>query len=93
MHMKSDSQIQQDVLAELKWEPSVHAASIGVEVKEGIVTLAGHVGTYAEKFEAERAAQRVSGVRAKQDDSRMVKQTDAYNFMAILVSLGDYGTR
>jgi osmotically-inducible protein OsmY len=62
--MKTDSQIQQDVSAELKWEPSVHAARIGVEVKNGIVTLAGQVDSYAEKWNAERAAQRVSGVRA-----------------------------
>ena len=62
--MKSDIQLQQDVLAELKWEPSVNAADIGVEVKDGIVTLAGHVNNYAEKWDAERAAQRVSGVRA-----------------------------
>lgn len=50
--------------AELKWDPSIDATQIGVEVKDGIVTLAGHVGSYAEKWEAERAAQRVSGVRA-----------------------------
>jgi len=62
--MKTDTQLQQDVTAELKWEPSVNAAQIGVEVKDGIVTLAGHVGTYAEKYDAERAAQRVSGVKA-----------------------------
>ena len=62
--MKTDSQLQQDVLAELKWEPSVHAAEIGVEVKDGVVTLAGHVGSYSEKWNAERAAQRVAGVRA-----------------------------
>ena len=62
--MKTDAQVQQDVLAELKWEPSVNAAQIGVEVKDGIVTLAGHVGSYAEKYDAERAAQRVSGVKA-----------------------------
>ena len=62
--MKTDSQLQQDVLAELKWEPSVNAAHIGVEVKDGIVTLAGHVGTYAEKYDAEHAAQRVAGVKA-----------------------------
>jgi len=61
--MKTDSQLQQDVLAELGWEPSVNAAQIGVEVKDGVVTLAGHVGSFAEKWEAERAAQRVSGVR------------------------------
>jgi osmotically-inducible protein OsmY len=62
--MKTDAQLQQDVIAELNWEPSVNAAQIGVEVKDGIVTLAGHVNSYAEKFDAERAAQRVSGVKA-----------------------------
>ena len=62
--MKTDTQLQQDVIAELNWEPSVNAAEIGVEVKNGIVTLAGHVSTYAEKLGAERAAQRVSGVKA-----------------------------
>ena len=62
--MKTDTQVQQDVIAELEWEPSVNAAGIGVEVKEGVVTLAGHVGSYAEKWDAERAAQRVSGVKA-----------------------------
>ena len=62
--MKTDAQVQQDVLAELKWEPSVNAAKIGVEVKDGIVTLAGHVDSFAEKWDAERAAQRVAGVTA-----------------------------
>ena len=62
--MKTDAQIQQDVIAELKWEPAVNAALIGVEVKDGIVTLAGHVSSFAEKWDAERAAQRVSGVKA-----------------------------
>jgi osmotically-inducible protein OsmY len=62
--MKTDAQVKQDVNAELNWEPSVNAAEIGVEVKDGIVTLAGHVGSYAEKWAAECAVQRVSGVRA-----------------------------
>ena len=62
--MKTDTQLQQDVIAELQWEPSVNAAQIGVEVKDGIVTLAGHVSSYAEKWSAEHAAQRVSGVKA-----------------------------
>ena len=62
--MKSDSQLQQDVLAELKWEPCVTASRIGVEVQSGVVTLAGQVGSYSEKWHAERAAQRVSGVGA-----------------------------
>lgn len=62
--MKTDSQLQADVIAELKWEPSINSTQIGVEVKNGIVTLAGHVDSYAEKWAAERAAQRVFGVRA-----------------------------
>ena len=49
---------------ELKWEPAVHAEQIGVEVKDGIVTLAGHVDSYLANWNAERAAQRVAGVKA-----------------------------
>jgi osmotically-inducible protein OsmY len=60
----TDTQLQRDVLDELKWEPSVDAADIGVSVKEGIVTLTGHVSSYAEKYAAERAAKRVYGVKA-----------------------------
>jgi osmotically-inducible protein OsmY len=62
--MKTDSQLQLDVIKELDWEPSVNAAQIGVEVQDGIVTLAGHVGSFAEKWYAERAVQRVAGVQA-----------------------------
>ena len=62
--MKTDAQLQHDVMEELKWEPAVHAAQIGVEVKDGVVTLAGEVSSYAEKWNAERAAQRVNGVMA-----------------------------
>jgi osmotically-inducible protein OsmY len=62
--MKTDAQLKQDVIAELAWEPSVNAEKIGVEVEGGIVTLAGHVVSYSEKVHAERAAQRVSGVKA-----------------------------
>lgn len=61
--MKSDYQIQQDVLAELKWEPKVNAAHVGVEVKNGVVTLSGHVDNFAEKWSAEEAAKRVTGVK------------------------------
>jgi len=62
--MKTDAEVQQDVLAELRWEPSVNAAHIGVEVGDGIVTLVGHVNSYAEKCAVEHAALRVSGVKA-----------------------------
>lgn len=60
--MKSDSQLQHDVSEELKWDPAVTASHIGVEVREGTVTLSGEVSSFAEKWNAERAAQRVSGV-------------------------------
>jgi osmotically-inducible protein OsmY len=61
--MKTDLQIQQDVLAELKWDPKVNPAHIGVEVKDGVVTLSGHVDNYAEKLNAENAAKRVASVK------------------------------
>jgi osmotically-inducible protein OsmY len=66
--MKSDKDLQHDVMDELKWEPSVNAAHIGVTVKEGIVTLTGHVPSYAEKYGAEKAAKRVYGVKAVADE-------------------------
>ena len=62
--MKTDTQLRDDVLAELKWEPSVQAAQIGVEAKEGVVTLQGRVASFGEKWDAERAAQRVAGVQS-----------------------------
>lgn len=61
---KSDRELQQDVLAELRWEPSVNAAEIGVAVSDGIVTLSGYVPSYAEKMNAERAAKHVYAVKA-----------------------------
>lgn len=60
----TDSEIQQDVLRELQWEPSVEAGHVGVAVHNGVVTLSGHVSSYAEKYAAENAAKRVHGVRA-----------------------------
>ncbi len=62
--MKTDTQLQQDVIAELSWEPALHAEHIGVEVRDGVVTLAGNVASYAEKGHAEEAVQRVGGVKA-----------------------------
>jgi osmotically-inducible protein OsmY len=66
--MRKDMDIQQDVFDELKWDASVGGAEIAVAVKDGVVTLAGRVGTYAQKFAAERAAERVSGVKAVAED-------------------------
>lgn len=61
--MKSDIQLKADVTAELAWDPAVNATNIGVMVKDGVVTLAGHLDSFAEKHAAERAVRRVSGVR------------------------------
>jgi osmotically-inducible protein OsmY len=62
--MKNDVDLQRDVFDELKWEPAVHSTDIGVIVKDGVVTLEGVVDSYPEKWAAERAAKRVSGVKA-----------------------------
>jgi osmotically-inducible protein OsmY len=61
--MKTDIQLQQDVIAELKWDPKINAAHIGVQAQDGVVTLSGHVDSYAEKWNAEDAAKRVTGVK------------------------------
>ena len=62
--MKTDAQLKTDVSTELQWEPTLHPADIKVSTKDGIVTLSGTVPHYAEKQAAERAAQRVEGVKA-----------------------------
>ncbi len=62
--MSDDKQLQERVLAELRWDPSVTAAHIGVAANAGVVTLTGHVDSYAEKRAAETAAHRVKGVKA-----------------------------
>jgi osmotically-inducible protein OsmY len=63
-YIKSDIELQHDVIEELKFEPSVNAAHVGVSVRDGIVTLTGHVPSYWEKYGAEKAAKRVYGIRA-----------------------------
>ncbi|WP_454691734.1 BON domain-containing protein [Achromobacter aloeverae] len=58
-----DRDLRRLVLDELEFDPSIDARNIGVAVQEGIVTLTGHVTSFAEKYNAERAVQRVKGVR------------------------------
>ena len=62
--MKTDNDLKRDVTAELAWDPAVKATAIGVAVKDGVVTLTGHLETFAEKHAAERALRRVAGVKA-----------------------------
>jgi osmotically-inducible protein OsmY len=60
--MKTDDEIKRDVEAELRWDPDIDATDIAVSVKGGVVTLAGFVPSYLQKFEAEKDAKRVQGV-------------------------------
>jgi len=62
--MKSDKELKEDVIDELAWDQHLKPVEIGVAVKDGVVTLSGYVDSYNEKMAAERAAQRVSGVKA-----------------------------
>lgn len=64
MKLGDDLQLQQRVLDELTFDPTVNAAHIGVAVRGGVITLSGHVDSIAEKFAAERAVRRVKGVKA-----------------------------
>ncbi len=66
--MKSNSELQEDVQNAIRWEPSMHAAEIGVTAKGGIVTLSGTVNSYSKKINAENAAKKVEGVKAIAED-------------------------
>ena len=90
--MKSDIQIQKDVMEELQWEPLLNASEIGVAVKNGVVTLSGQVDTYYKKLSAEKAAKRVGGVKAVAEDiqvgiSPSSRKTDAEIADAVLNAL------
>lgn len=60
----NDKQLRQNVIDELNFEPSIHSADIGAAAESGVVTLSGHVPSYAQKLAAERAVWRVKGVKA-----------------------------
>jgi osmotically-inducible protein OsmY len=62
--MKTNEELQKNVQEALKWEPLLHAAEIGVTVKDGVVTLSGVVDSFSKKSEAEDAAKNVTGVKA-----------------------------
>ena len=62
--MKTDAELKKDVLAELSWDPLVPETRVGVAVSDGVVTLTGHLDTYAQKIASKRAVERVGGVKA-----------------------------
>ena len=66
--MKSRDQLRSDVEQELAWEPKLDESHIALSVKDGAVTINGHVPTYAQKLHAVRAVERVSGVSAVADE-------------------------
>lgn len=69
--MKTDLQVQKDVLSELRSEPALNAAALGVTVHNGIVTLSGEVAVYTQKLDAVKATARAKGVRAVANDIRV----------------------
>jgi|HubBroStandDraft_4_1064222.scaffolds.fasta_scaffold19774_2 osmotically-inducible protein OsmY len=71
-----DKDLQQNVIDELNWEPSVNAANIGVAASDGVITLTGTVSSYAEKDSAESAAGRVYGVKGIADELKVVYPLD-----------------
>jgi osmotically-inducible protein OsmY len=69
--MKTDAELQQDVMNELKWEPTIRAAEIGVGVTDGVVTLSGYVDSFYKKWAAEHAAARVFGVKSVAEELKV----------------------
>lgn len=77
--MKTDSDIREDVIKELRWDPKVPSQeTVGVAVEDGAVTLTGHASTYSEKLAAAKAAERVYGVKAVANQLE-VRLTDGHD--------------
>src|SRR5258708_17363596 len=90
--VRSDEEIQRDVLEELKWDSRVQPNEIGVAVKDGIVTLTGWVDSYLKKIAAEEATHRVRGIKAVVNDIEVrlpgsAERTDADLAAAVLNAL------
>jgi osmotically-inducible protein OsmY len=74
--MKTDSQLQRDVIDELAWDPSIDHAHIGVAAKDGVVTLSGFVSNYLQKMATQHAAERVQGVQGIAEDLKVRYPSD-----------------
>jgi osmotically-inducible protein OsmY len=87
--MPNNKELELAVLEELSWEPSVDSAHVGVRANAGVVILSGHVGSFIEKYSAERAALRVKGVKAVAEEIEVrlpsgIKHTDEERAAAAL---------
>jgi len=74
--MKTDRELQDEVLEALEWEPGIDSAQIGVTVRDGVVTLEGTVTTLREKWTAERVARHLRAVRGLANDMRVTPAGD-----------------
>jgi osmotically-inducible protein OsmY len=99
-----DTEIRRDVQNELQWDPSLDETAVGVNVKDGVVTLVGAVAHYADRYTAEEVAKRVNGVRAVANDLEVKipapgerSDTDIANAAANALkwnfSIGSYGIK
>gem|GEM_PF-64684 len=75
MHMKTNEQLQRDVMDALRWEPLLNASDIGVTARDGVITLTGYVDSYPKKLAAERVAKNVAGVKAVAEEIDVHLQT------------------
>lgn len=66
--MRKEHELQRAVLEQLDFDPAVNSSHIGVAVRDGVVTLSGHVPSYGDKARAEVAAGLVKGVKAVVDE-------------------------
>ena len=90
--MSTDAHLKDSVLAELQWAPNVNAAHIGVAAHDGVITLTGHVETYAEKHAAEVAVRSIKGVKAIAEEIEVklafdVKRSDEDIAAAVLMRM------
>jgi osmotically-inducible protein OsmY len=69
--LRTDDLIRNNVVFELKWDPKLSSRDIAVDVKEGVVTLSGFVGSYWQRNAAEKIVKRVQGVRGVANDLRI----------------------
>ena len=74
--IRTDEELQKEVLAELKWDAQIQPNEIGVSVKDGVVTLTGWVDSYLKKWSAEDAAHKVAGVKAVANDIEIKLATE-----------------